>query len=284
METLSARQLQAEANVNTNQGTWLGIGVLAAALSACGGQALDVGSNAADAGGASNSDTSGGGSAAAAPLRPLPDWPSCEADGSAAAETWTGYVQGNSSLPAQGAFTLTLQHNGSQVCGSLVFGEPAAPLPAATDPKASYPPDVDYRTAEQRGIAGFAYTLLDAKITGSRLQFRLTFAEPWQSWCELQTPYQDDNQRAGYNCLPNEGVRALSSDDCELTGPGPSLAISCAQANLCNLTNVCQCNAERCMAAFDLLSPNGDFQLDADQAQGMLGDRTAYLQRAPTAP
>jgi hypothetical protein len=38
------------------------------------------------------------------------------------------------------------------------------------------------------------------------------------------------------------------------------------------------------MSSFQFLSPSGDFHLDGDQAQGVLNNQGAYLQRSSTAP
>jgi len=274
-------------NRHADVGILVGVGVLAAALSGCGGQVRDIGSNADGTSGTGGSATGSpvtgrSASGSSVPVRPLPDWPTCSADGGAPQEIWTGYVQGEGLVAANGDFTITMQRSGSQACGTLVFGEPTAPLPPATDAQLSYPPGLDYHTAE-RGVSGFSYTLLDATITGARLRFRLTFAEPWESWCELQTPYPNDAETSGYNCLPNAGVQE-QGNHCVLIGPGPLPAASCAQVNLCDITQVCECNAERCRSSFQLSSPIGDFHLDGDKAQGVLQEQVAYMQRASTAP
>ena len=265
-------------NRHTDAGILVGVGVLVVALSGCGGQVRDIGSNAEGGGATGSSATGVAAPASSVPVRPLPDWPTCSADGGSPAETWAGYVQGS-----QGTFTITMQRSGRQACGTLVFGEPTAPLPPATDPQASYPPGVYYRTAEERALSGFAYTLLNATITGPRLQFRVTFAEPWRSWCALQTPYPNDIETSGYGCLPNAGFQR-QGNGCVLTGAGPLPAISCAQYDLCGDTDVCQCNAERCMSAFDFAGSVGDFRIDGDQAQGVLNGQSAYIQRTTTTP
>ena len=282
MEGRRPSQLKVEAIMHINRA--VGIGSLAAALIACGGQVRDVGSNAVDHMGEGGSTATGvSDSPSSPPPRPLPEWPSCEADGGAPAETWTGYVQGQTSLslPNHGEFTLTLQRNGSEACGSIIFGEPVS-FPAATDPRTAAPLPADQLTQLPR-LPGFTYSLLDVSITADRLQFGVSAAEPYQSWCALQTSYPNDAEQSGFGCLPNLGF-GTNGTSCALDAPGP--AVSCDQVVLCLYTaGVCECNSERCMAGFHAApGTDGDFHLMGDTAQGELAGQTAYIKRAITAP
>jgi hypothetical protein len=277
MEGRSTRQTSTEANMNSNSA--VGIGVLAAVLIACGGQARDIGSNAAD------TTTAGGssGSASSSPTpTPLPEWPSCESDGGAPAETWTGYVQSPTDLPNRGEFTLTLQRSGSQACGSIIFGQPVL-RPPATDARTAAPLPVGAST-QLPLLPGFSYSLLDVTIASNRLQFRTASGEPYQSWCALQASYPNDVEQTGYGCLPNSGLQS-GAGVCLLTGPGPQPAISCDQGALCVLmSSVCQCNSAGCMGGFNGPGIVGDFHLAGDMAQGEIDHQTSYIQLTTTAP
>jgi hypothetical protein len=123
------------------------------------------------------------------------------------AGTWTGYFQGGSPLPTSDVIKLSLQQ-ASDGSGEIrvTFGTAAAPPPAtsATD---YYPPgtSTDPLTARFPGLVeGASYLAHAVTWQGTRLKFQLSEAQPWESWCALQTSYfvVDRNE---YNCAPGFG-------------------------------------------------------------------------------
>ena len=289
-------------------------------LLACGGQALDVGANrhgsggndavdkggsgavvAPDAGGGSlvvggsgedsgavggsvGASRSGGGEGREPPPDPLPPepWPdptSCASseEASIAAGTWTGYAQGQGD---RYNFTLEIHGPSEQPCGTLTFGEPQV-YPPATDPEAGYlPNDFDYKWGTL--LEGYTYTLLSSQLVGSRLQARVSYAEPYASWCELQTPYRDD-QNGGFRCLPLPNVLDTaphtSSGCVGVDDHGQEHVYSCEQLMLCLGTNVCFCDEAGCIANADAQGTTFDVEIEGDRASGSLDAFTTILSR-----
>ena len=278
-------------------------------LSACGGQALDVGSNGAGSSsgsssgsGAVNGGTAGqGGSGAGgktiskgkaggyscpeppdgSPLEPWPD-PTCEGGTTPLQGTWSGYVQGSGAgrYPDMGNLTITLGGDDEALCGTVTFGPPE-PLAPATDPEANYPPG--YEAAEVLvPVAGFSYTLMNPSLSGSRVQFQIVLSEPFQSWCQLQTPIYTHSTNTGWSCTPNattqhtaQGCRQV--DECT----GEEVFVPCDQFDTClNIEPRCACNSSGCDADISSRVYAFDLRFEADDATGAMDESvTIILQR-----
>jgi hypothetical protein len=174
---------------------------------------------------------------------------------------WTGYVEASTLGISSDAIRLTLDHAAdgtSQI--HIVFGVKAPPPPAtsATDP---YPPGTNpgFGGAPGSTIEGFSYTAhnvyWDAFGQEQRLRFLTNTAEPFASWCQLQssyaTPYPGGVE---YGCLPNTSG-AMSSpgandagQQCALIDSSgkPVKAVSCAQVDLCFGNYYCGCDSCGC--------------------------------------
>lgn len=95
-------------------------------------------------------------------------------------------------------------------------------------------------------IAGFDYSLLLLSARGSILSFRVDIDQPWQAWCELQSPVVQP--RAG--CAPRYGVEApydtaSSGETCSVTRANGPEAIDCARLSTVE-RNPCACTREHC--------------------------------------
>lgn len=222
------------------------LALLIVPLAACGGQALDVGSNSGGSGGAGSATGAGNmstGASAGEPMGPdttsvgaygnvtyagsstagdcledpppgpaLPEWPAredCQEGSSALQGTWRGYVQGQAAggYPDEGNFTITLKGDDDALCGTIRFGAPTELAPA-TDAAAWYPPGYERDTTKGMPlIEGYTYQLTEPTLDGKRLQFDLLIAEPMRSWCQLQTSYFDALNGVGWSCHRNLGTR-----------------------------------------------------------------------------
>jgi hypothetical protein len=269
-------------------------------LYACGGQTLDVGSN-MSMGGAGGSSTAvpssvggGGGCPGQRPYYapggsgpvatpPLPEWPapSCLTEPTPVQGTWTGHILGNSHPLAD--FTLSLEAGGSVPCGTLVFDELQS-FPVATDAEAPAPG----LPAGIMIVPGFAYTPLEPTIMGDRIQFRISYAEPWRSWCKLQSSYCDEFY-GGYYCSDAVNLSLLADGRCTGTdSKGKALGtLSCAQASTCRDNiggppsgyEICACDVSGCDANQSAEGRSFDFLVVGDTAQGVVDNAAAYLAR-----
>jgi hypothetical protein len=282
---------------------------LAFVLSACGGQLLDVGSNSDDAGGSggstqasagagttSNDPSPGDGGMSPAPTNgesgagaatrlphdepepPLawPDAASCGVGSSALEGSWSGYVQGQGD-----AYNFTLQLAGSDEapCGTITFGEPQE-YPAATDPEAGYL-DGDESFKMLQMAPGFSYTLLAIQVDASRLRFRVSFAEPYASWCALQTAYYSD-QNGDYACVQTYGSGAVHrGGSCNQTdSDGNEHSVSCTQFGMCeSIDPPCACQAGGCQANADGSGPYFDVHVTGMSASGVMDNQNVFLEK-----
>src|SRR4051812_14196348 len=128
--------------------------------------------------------------------------------------TWTGYFQGGSPVPTSDVIKFSIQQlaDGSGEV-RVTVGTAAAPPPAATATE-DYPPGTTPNPTMRLPafVEGVSYLAHAVTWQGSRLKFLLSIAEPWESWCALQTSYfvADANR---YNCVPGFGGQTSSSGD-----------------------------------------------------------------------
>lgn len=173
---------------------------------------------------------------------------------------WTGYVEGVNVGVSSDAIRLTLDHatdGTSQI--HLVLGVKAPP-PPATSATESYPPGTDTGAGGGSGqIEGFSYAAHNVNWQAFGQQWRLRFmintAEPYGSWCRLQssyaTPYPGGVE---YGCLPNTGGGSMPSPGvdggqvCYLSDNqgNPIKTVSCAQLYMCPGNYLCGCDECGC--------------------------------------
>ncbi len=256
------------------------IGAVFVTLAACGGRALDVGSNETTygTGGSAGSMAVGGNDGNACPgrqvpwgasggsgpvvTRPLPEWPDgssyCEGEPGPLRGTWKG-----SGLSPNGVhdglpdFSVSLETGRALPCGTLTFGDPMTFAPA-TDPAEPYAPGGGY-PGNLAMLPGFSYTTLDGTFEKNRMRFRIDFAEPWRSFCQLQTP-RCNEEYGGYYCS-EEGTGHCARD------PRNPQGEPCA----CD-TMTCDAN----LKAYELLF---DLHVVGDTADGNAAQYPVYLDK-----
>jgi hypothetical protein len=257
---------------------------VAAALSACGGHTLDVGS------------TDGGPSAHADPGQ----------DGATGltGPVWNGVLEnaqfsnGSNRLK----MTFSVASDGAAI-GTMLLGDGAL-LQPPTDPNVGYPPGVMFPTAGPLGFfEGFPYTMLGGKRSGATLTFVLGEYELWKQWCSMQKSYieaHDTDGAALYSCTPSYAGPGLEGDaSCTINVTNPttneSVPVECGKAELCS--NIpCECSATACRVrdwmhpqVVDELAGEPDLSFDlsingatADGTMsGELGDHPVHFVRAP---
>jgi hypothetical protein len=203
---------------------------VAAALSACGGHTLDVGS------------TDGGPSAAADPGQ--------NGATGATGPVWNGVLENAQFSNGSNRLEMTLSvASDGTATGTLLLGDGTL-LQPPTDPNVGYPPGVTFPHFGPRGFfEGFPYTMLEGKLRGSTLTFRVGEYELWKQWCSMQKgsfERFDPDGGAVYSCAPNASPIAVSDVACAITDPTTmqSVPIDCGKAALCDST--CDCSATAC--------------------------------------
>lgn len=226
-----------------------------------------------------------------APPAVWPDSASCQPGSSSLQGTWTGYVQGldGGIYPNEGNFRLTLQGDDDALCGSVIFGEPVE-LPPVTDPEQGYLVEGSmYLGLQMR--KGITYTLLNVQVSGERVTFGISLAEPYGAWCEQQTPYydvlndragqRDPRGHAGWNCSRNldafhQGERCVLKALCS----EGDYEVDCLHHTMCtDLSKPCVCNGEGCAADVESQGPRFDLRFEASEAAGELDSSLIFLQR-----
>jgi hypothetical protein len=167
-----------------------------------------------------------------------------------------------------GAQTLTLTIEGigaaGELCGSVSYGA-GPPLPVPLDPTAAFPPaSAQYQTGQGGNpsswgpIPGASYSLAETMVNPPFVEFDTFLFEPWRDWCALQTSFSWGNGLCG--CLPNL-AGGMDSGGCYLQHGEARVEYACAQLNLCNMANVCECTSAGCTAAH---KGNDSFRLQFD--------------------
>lgn len=157
--------------------------------------------------------------------------------------TWKGYVENYSFSDKSDAITLDIVSGPNGVSGHATFGM-SPPPPPVTDPTVGYPPgvDPDFTSA----YPGFPFTIENALLEGSRLQFDISTAEMWKTWCEAQTPIADETNAGFYGCTHNWATNYGAP--CSQLDPMTMqwVPVDCGRVRLCTPGMVCQCTAKAC--------------------------------------
>jgi hypothetical protein len=265
----------------------LTIALVSGAL-ACGGEQLEVGSDANDVnhgqGGAGASSGTGGGGTGAngggvSNTEPVPSFPAPDAcaggDMLPLVGTWEGYIEGSSGLEPTDKFRVVFAgaSEAGGVCGTVTYGEGAVP-PPATDPDTGYPSlDTGYPRYGFGGapgswgpMPGVPFTILDGTVEARRVRFNTAVTELWKDWCALQTPVASSTQ-----CIRMDGFATTTPGACTTSDDdGQEIPIDCDKRMLCG-AGVCVCNDHGCAAA---VTPTVSFDLllDGDTADGSMGE------------
>lgn len=276
-------------------------------LAGCGAQSLKVGSDGEATGGAVGTGGTGAGGTsspvssctdAAAVSSPLPVWPT--ADGCVIgtgiaqfAGTWEGYYQGSSVSDEASTFRLQLGANAAQAqCGTITFGVHHAPttLAPATSASEWYPsPDVYpiriSTTPNFTSILGLAYTLLEIKSDGQRVDVSYSLTEMLKSWCALQPSYPAGTAGQYNCCLGTCAAMTIDSTTCTVTKcpSGSDRPVPCNVLMYCSFAG-CVCNECGCAAAPTVAGNTFHLTFDGDNVTGTDdAARTIIMQRISAA-
>ncbi len=251
------------------------LAALVAAVASCGGHTLDVGSNNA------------------------PDADTVRAQGSEGeGGIWEGHFEDYQLQDGSDALAMTLAIAAdATVAGNVLLGDGAL-LKPPTDADAGYPPGAQFNLAPGPThlgfFAGFRYTIVDGRLDGSHLTFRLGEFELWAQWCALQTKtyVRFMNPQTGdpsYSCLPslNNGMLNPNTYSCSQSAPNTlqMVPVDCGKLELCEFSTACQCSATGCERSTGPLEPNLYFDLmvagtSADGTiSGALGDHNVHFIR-----
>lgn len=249
---------------------WL---LTAATVAACGGKALNVGSEepkgGAGSGGGTNPAGAGqpghGGSGASqsdAPTSLPPDlaglqWPAdtpCVASDSPKVGTWKGHWPDAGGVGDSADVVVHIKGLTADgvPCGTVTIGSGPA-LPPVEDADAIYPPS--HGAGGGSGLMdvpaimmpwlGYEYRMLNVQATDSRLAFTITYQEILRPWCQLQPSYE-----GSFSCLPEwtngSGMPGPQGDVCTIVGPNlPSTVVPCFKMQYCSRVT-CFCYGGAC--------------------------------------
>jgi len=209
---------------------------------------------------------------------------------------WHGYVE-NEAAPWDELFLDIKGANSNGVCGTLTVSN-AEPPASPSDAKEVYPPEAsaaltgaDSIRVGSPLIAGYASTLLNGKLDGTRIRFGISPREGYRSWCRLQPSYAalgwgGASSRA-CSCSPGgDATISPREGDCSsitYSNRGVSVTLGCYQAGQCG-AEVCACNASGCDSSDGLVD---NFDLTADGTDRIEGSDTdhpgkrIHFKRAP---
>jgi hypothetical protein len=272
--------------------------VLPLALSACSGDALDVGQDSlttigtggssgtgGSGGTAGRSHTAGSGGTAGSSTTgaPLPDWtdlgecPTTGLDAPQFIGTWEGAVEDLSLQPVVPLRLVITKATSDGVCGAVSWGTTTTPPLPLTDPEQS---GAAYGFGGSTGapVPGLDYTVHRGAARDSSLRFAVPAFEHWQAFCEAQSEPHHDPDSGGYTCTEpytNMTYAGEGSDTCAIATAQGSIVLPLKQ---CNCELVCACNGDGCAAIID--QPI-DFDLALDRSSG--GEDILVSGRTPSA-
>jgi hypothetical protein len=194
-------------------------------------------------------------------------------------ESWTGYIENFQFSSGSDAVKISFTADAAgHLVGTVKLGN-GTPPPPPTDPNVGYPADLVGPGPLIIGPAnyvaeGFSYSMLDATISGRRLQFRVGLWELWRDWCALQTPVDTSG-----GCLPNWGSM-ISGDgkSCALGNPntGQYEPVDCGKLVLCGgISMTCRCDAGTSSCTVD--ESSGGITFDISMSAGLADGSVAGL-------
>jgi hypothetical protein len=197
----------------------------------------------------------------------LPAQSGCRTDPALAAlvGTWDGDVEDFFLASVVHARLVIAGASSDGICGSITYGTSAA-LPPADDPDAPYPPS-EYAASNIDGcsgpfapyecvIEGFPYTIAQGGARLPTVRLETIHDEPWQSWCELQTP----SPNAVWSCIDRpDGQLMISiganepSEPCTISSSSGSDTYTSFKCVACGVSPsipaLCVCDGSSCGAA-----------------------------------
>jgi len=245
----------------------------AATVAACGGKALDVGSEestgvggAAVGGEHATGADRGNGAAQSPPNQPSTlspeelaavqwpeDTPCMAAPGSAKVGTWKGHWPGTSGSENSDVVVQILGLTAAGLpCGTVTIGS-GSPPPPVSDADAIYPPSqggMDGAPGRAGPVIsepwpGYAYRMLHVQASETRLAFTITYQEILRPWCQLQPAVP-----GSFTCLPDYSYSKAPTpaypDLCTISGPSlGDTTVPCFKIQYCSPIN-CFCYDGAC--------------------------------------
>lgn len=198
---------------------------------------------------------------------PYDAWKEIENDfGVLAGKTLTGYIEGGPDL----LLTIAADHT-----ATLVVGEAAAPPEKDQSYLCDNEFEDEYVACEvaysSPPVPGGTYPLHGATLENSRLKLPIQQLVPWDAWCALQDPKQQEP--CFFSTVTNEGF-SWSLDACSLG----EASVDCGWLKLAQ-SGICSCTSTECFA---LIAGDGDL-LDArlneteNELVGSFKGATVYL-------
>ncbi len=201
-------------------------------------------------------------------------------------------------LQSDDSVTLFVQSfDDSSITGAIVFGSGAIPAPA-TDPLHAYLPEEFYPEHQEENDAppwpmvwpGYALSLRDGRVDGTRVRFTVHPIEQWRGWCELLAGYPNGL------CVPSTELESLweptnsggaaqiwdplgCEDDCSIDGIRYDCGkfLSCTGGDFPEWT-YCSCKGCGCTAS--TVGPYHSFDLqlrDTGALEGAMDLTLVYL-------
>jgi hypothetical protein len=158
--------------------------------------------------------------------------------------SWDGYAEGYTFYEGRSdRVRLTVNAAGT---GTFEVGD-ANPLPPATNPDLAPPSELDYPGLRD----GFVYSVHDVTVQAGRIRFAFDLAEPLDSWCVIQTPFELESGQ--FSCAPlddvvflDEGGSINRDDQCRVVDDaGNEAPIACFKVFACD-RGACACTAGGC--------------------------------------
>lgn len=199
-------------------------------------------------------------------------------------QSWTGYIENYKFDSGSDAIKIAFASDADgHVVGTVTMGS-GTPPPPPTDPNVGYPPGSWYMVGFYFPTIvweGFGYPMLDATLTGRRLQFRIAYWELWQGWCAIQTPVPGSS-----SCLPNwGGMVSADGMHCSQRNPdtGEIVTVDCVKFRLCQ-NMACICDTSACAIHDDGNRVSFDLSITNDLADGSVtldGVRNLHFTKDP---
>jgi hypothetical protein len=183
--------------------------------------------------------------------------------------SWEGYVEGHTFPDGTDRVRLTLDAEGN---GTLMLGNDTDPLPAP-DPDAAPPGWGDATTIPHSILVGYPFEIASATLESKRIKLATHEPEPYQEWCNLQTPVLDETNPSVPNYLCARNVGYISTDgDVTCRWVDTNESVPCAKLACYEM---CSCTATLCSWR-GRYAPSLDAALDAG-GEALVGTLVASL-------
>jgi hypothetical protein len=184
------------------------------------------------------------------------------AAGEAFVGTWTGYVENKRFRSGSDALLLSIQRtSATELSGQLTMGQGTGAVP---DPSVMVGFFGTATPSPMEPIEGYAYTLMNGKVTGTRIEFDVALNEIWQSYCSAQTPVPGK-----YACIWSEGGYTFDSGHCiglDATGQQRT-EVDCSLLAMCT-GGGCVCDDTHCFADTRMYISHFDMTLRSPYLDG----------------